>query len=55
MSEEVVQGSNLLFYVLLVGVLSGITLAAWLGRRTRKLRAKIPHDRNHAAITRFDR
>ncbi len=55
MNEEVVQGSNLLFYLALVALLSGITFAMWQGRRVRELPAKVRIGRDRAVIRRFDR
>ena len=55
MNEEVVQGSNLLFYIVLVALLSGISFAMWLRRRAQKKLAEVRIDRDRSVVRRFDR
>ena len=55
MNEEMAQGSSLLYYVVLVAILSCITFVMWQVRRARRVPAKARLGRKQATVIRYDR
>jgi cytochrome oxidase assembly protein ShyY1 len=50
MNQDIVTGPNLLYYVLLVTLLSSIVLTVWQLRRVRKVRVRAWRDRRRSAV-----
>ena len=56
MNQDVVTGPNLLYYAMLVALLSGIAVTMWQVRRLRKVRVRSRVGRRRAAtVHRYDR
>ena len=55
MNHEVVSGPSLVFYALLVTLLSGIAFVLWQARRARHAPVKARLRRNRATVVRYDR
>jgi len=56
MNQDIVTGPNLLYYVLLVALLSGIALTMWQLQRRRRVRVKARRGRQASATEyRYDR
>ena len=56
MNQDVVSGPNLVYYVLLVALLSGIALVMWQVKKVRRVPIRAHLRRNRAAtVHRYDR
>ena len=56
MNQDVVSGPNLVYYVLLVALLSGIALMMWQVKKVRRVPVRARLRRNRAAtVHRYDR